>query len=113
GLWLWAVSERGGFVFRPAGLSAGDLRALAAEKKRGRSVGSARIGRKASPGEAVASLAQHALSRPILVDVTAEATAPLLEKAAAAGFDLVLANKRPLSGPRSEAESLSRAVEEN
>jgi aspartokinase/homoserine dehydrogenase 1 len=46
------------------------------------------------------------------VDVTAESTAPLLEKAAASGFDLVLANKRPLSGPREEAQSLERTVRE-
>jgi aspartokinase/homoserine dehydrogenase 1 len=110
---LCAVIDRGGFVFRPEGLSAADLAKLAAAKKRGQSVGAARIGRKVSPEQAVASLSEHALSRPILVDVTAEATAPLLQKAAAAGFDLVLANKRPLSGPRAEAESLRRAVEEN
>src|SRR5580765_7413690 len=110
---LCAVIDRGGFVFRPEGLSAADLSKLAAAKKRGQSVGAARIGRKASPEQAVASLSEHALSRPILVDVTAEATAPLLRNAAAAGFDLVLANKRPLSGPRAEAESLRRAVEEN
>jgi aspartokinase/homoserine dehydrogenase 1 len=110
---LCAVIDRGGFVFRPEGLSAREVEALAAEKKRGGSVSAGRLGRKASSAEAVAALAEHALSRPILVDVTADATAPLLEKAAAFGFDLVLANKRPLSGPREEAEALKRAVREN
>ena len=108
---LCAVIDRGGFFFRPEGLSAADLDALAAAKKDRRSVASARGGRKASPEQAVAAVAEHALSRPILVDVTAESTAPLLERAAAAGFDLVLANKRPLSGALEEAKSLRRAVE--
>ncbi|HKF43687.1 MAG TPA: aspartate kinase [Thermoanaerobaculia bacterium] len=108
---LCAVIDRGGFVFRPEGLSASDLDALSAAKKRGGSVASTRTGRKASPEQAIAALSEHALSRPILVDVTAESTAPLLEKAAAAGFDLVLANKRPLSGSRDEAEGLRNAVD--
>ena len=107
---LCAVIDRGGFAFRPEGLSARDLAELAAAKKRGRSVSRTRRGRAAAPLAAIPSLAEHALSRPILVDVTAEETAPLLQKAAESGFDLVLANKRPLSGPREEAERLRRAV---
>lgn len=107
---LCAVIDRGGFAFRPAGLSARDLADISAAKQRRRSVGETRHGRGATASDAIAFLAEHALSRPILVDVTAAATAPLLEKAASAGFDLVLANKRPLSGPREEARKLERAV---
>jgi aspartokinase/homoserine dehydrogenase 1 len=110
---LCAVIDRRGFVFRPGGLSARDLSELTAAKKRGRSVAETSRGTKASPADAIMALAEHALSRPILVDVTAEATAPLLEKAAASGFDLVLANKRPLSGPRAEAQKLTEAVASN
>jgi bifunctional aspartokinase / homoserine dehydrogenase 1 len=42
--------------------------------------------------------------------VTAGKTGPLLEEAVASGFDLVLANKRPLSGPRAQAEKIEHAI---
>ena len=42
----------------------------------------------------------------MLVDCTAAETAPLLSSALASGMDLVLANKRPLAGPREVAEAL-------
>jgi len=109
---LSAVIDRGGFAFRPGGFSSRDIAELSAAKKKGVSVAHTSRGRKAAAADAIATLAEHALSRPILVDVTAESTAPLLEKAAASGFDLVLANKRPLSGPREEAQSLERTVHE-
>ena len=107
---LVAVIDRGGYAFRPGGLSARDLAELAASKARSGSVLEASRGVRAGAAEAVAALALHALSRPILVDVTAEESGPLLEKAVAAGFDLVLANKRPLSGSRAGAERVERAV---
>ncbi len=109
---LCAVIDRGGFAFRPGGFSARDVAGITVAKKRKLSVAATGRGRKAAASDAIAALAEHALSRPILVDVTAESTAPLLEKAAASGFDLVLANKRPLSGPRGEARSLERTVAE-
>jgi aspartokinase/homoserine dehydrogenase 1 len=59
---------------------------------------------------AISRIAEHALSRPILVDVTAEDTSAVLEKSIAAGFDLVLANKRPLSGSRRDSERLRDAA---
>ena len=42
----------------------------------------------------------------MLVDLTADDTAPALELALTHGMDLVLANKRPLAGRRSVSESL-------
>ena len=107
---LIAVIDRSGFVFRPEGLSARTLAELSASKARGRSVARASGGRRASPADALAFLSEHALKDPTLVDVTAENTTSLLEKAAASGFNLVLANKRPLSGRRIEAEKIERAV---
>lgn len=107
---LVAVIDRGGYAFRPSGLTARDLAGLSASKARSRSVRDSGRGVRAGAAESVAALARHALSRPILVDVTAEETGALLEKSIAAGFDLVLANKRPLSGGREDAESLERAV---
>ena len=47
-------------------------------------------------------MASHAVSRPVVVDVTSEETGDLLCAALAQGFDLVLANKRPLAGTRGE-----------
>ncbi len=109
-LHLCAVIDRGGFVFDPKGLSARALARLSDSKRRGSTVAESPGGVRAPASEAVAFLGRHALARPILVDVTADATGPILESAAAAGFDLVLANKRPLSGARRESERLEIAA---
>jgi aspartokinase/homoserine dehydrogenase 1 len=108
---LVGVIDRGGYVFRPTGLSARDLRRLSEAKTAGSSVAEVRGGIAGAPLAAVAALAEHALSRPILVDVTAGETGSLLETAIASGFDLVLANKRPLAGRRKDAIALERSVE--
>jgi aspartokinase/homoserine dehydrogenase 1 len=55
-------------------------------------------GRPAPAAAALADIASHAVSRPVLVDVTAEETGDLLRPALERGFDLVLANKKPLAG---------------
>ena len=51
-------------------------------------------------------MAGYALTRPVLVDLTADDTSAALELALTHGMDLVLANKRPLAGRRSVSESL-------
>ena len=51
-------------------------------------------------------IAGYALTRPVLVDLTADETAPALELALTHGMDLVLANKRPLAGRRAVSEAL-------
>jgi aspartokinase/homoserine dehydrogenase 1 len=107
---LCAVIDREGFLFQPRGLSPRAVQRLAAGKKKKKSVGIAVGGVVSSPREAVAEISRHALSRPIFVDVTADATSPLLQSALAAGLDVVLANKRPLSGPRRERERLEFAA---
>jgi aspartokinase/homoserine dehydrogenase 1 len=89
--------DRSGYVFAPRGLSRPRLARLAAGKDEGgllSSLGGTRAGADA----ALAHIASHAVSRPILVDVTAEDTADLLLRALEHGFDLVLANKKPLAG---------------
>ena len=43
-------------------------------------------------------MASHAVSRPVVVDVTSEETGDLLRTALGHGFDVVLANKKPLAG---------------
>ena len=42
-------------------------------------------------------MAGHAVSRPIIVDVTSEETGDLLRTAIGHGFNVVLANKKPLA----------------
>ena len=108
---LVGVIDRSGYVFRPNGLSARELREIASLKTGARSVAERKGGVSAGAREAIETLAEHALSRPILVDVTAGKTGPILEAAVASGFDLVLANKRPLSGRRKDALAIERAVE--
>ena len=107
---LVAVVDRGGYVFRPEGLSTRDLEGLASLKISSRSVAESSRGVRAPAAQSVAALSEHALSRPILVDVTAENTSSLLEKSLAWGFDLVLANKRPLAGPRELGERIRSAA---
>jgi aspartokinase/homoserine dehydrogenase 1 len=63
---------------------------------------------RATASEALASIRQLGLSRPILADLTASDTTPELEEAIAAGMDLVLANKRPLADRRDATRGLAR-----
>jgi aspartokinase/homoserine dehydrogenase 1 len=107
---LAAVIDRGGFYFDPKGISARALVRLAGAKQAKGSVAKAPRGVSSTPRDAAAFLASHALTRPIFVDVTADATGSLLESALESGFDVVLANKRPLSGRLSERERLEGAA---
>jgi bifunctional aspartokinase / homoserine dehydrogenase 1 len=70
-------------------------------------------GQAAPPGDAVSFFARHALHRPVLVDVTAEETGPILVNALQSGMDVVLANKRPLSGARTERDHLLAVAEKH
>jgi homoserine dehydrogenase len=101
-----AVIDRSGFVFDPQGIGPRRLAGLAADKRRGRPLARAPKGRAGTAEEAIAHIAGYALTRPVLVDLTADDTAPALEAALTHGMDLVLANKRPLAGRRSVSESL-------
>ena len=99
--------DRSGYVFDPAGLSKRRLARLAQGKDGGRLLASLG-GERAGAAAALHFIASHAVSRPILVDVTAEETGDLLRAALGQGFDLVLANKKPLAG---SAESYVRLLE--
>jgi aspartokinase/homoserine dehydrogenase 1 len=103
------VVDRGGFVFDPAGLPAERLREMVEAKRDGTSVGCMTGGVHGTPIQAVRHILAHALRRPIVVDLTADETTPILEYALEHGADLVLANKRPVGGSRAGAESL-RAI---
>ena len=90
--------DTSGYVFDARGLSETRLRVLAG-KKDGGAMLAAIGGTKATSLEALRFMSSHAVSRPVLVDVTSDETTPVLLTALERGFDVVLANKRPLAGP--------------
>ena len=89
--------DRSGYVFEPRGLSRRRLLNLAHAKDAGARLASIG-GRRASAAEALTTMAGHAVTRPVLVDVTSEETSDLLRAALGHGFHVVLANKKPLAG---------------
>jgi aspartokinase/homoserine dehydrogenase 1 len=93
-----AALDRSGYVFDPRGIGHARLLKLAAGKDRGTLLADLG-GKRATAREALHEIAAHAVSRPVLVDLTAEETGDLLLTGVEQGFDLVLANKKPLAGP--------------
>ncbi len=110
---LVGLVDRSGFVFDPAGLSPRRLAALAAAKAKATPLAKAPGGggHRGSATEAVAFAARHALSNPILVDVTAADTTETLRTALAAGMHVVLANKRPITVSRKRYDDLRATAE--
>ncbi len=102
--------DRSGYVFEPRGLSNRRLLQLTREKDAGAFL-SALGGRAASASEALTLMAGHAVSRPVIVDVTSDETDDLLRAAVGHGFNLVLANKKPLAGSWASYERLLGSVE--
>lgn len=110
------VIDRSGHVFEPKGLSGRQLGALVSAKESGQGLGTegdaTKRGRRPatdgrpSASDAIGEMARHALSQPILVDVTADDTVAALKLALTAGMDVVMANKRPLGGPLADARGL-------
>jgi bifunctional aspartokinase / homoserine dehydrogenase 1 len=101
-----AVIDRSGFIFDPDGISPRRLATLAAQKEKGRRLADLPEGKSAATLEAVSHVAAYALTRPVLVDVTADDTAEVLEQALTHGMDLVLANKRPLADRQEVSNAL-------
>jgi bifunctional aspartokinase / homoserine dehydrogenase 1 len=108
-----AVMDRSGVVFEPNGLSFRRLTDIAREKERGHALRHMEGGRAVPADEAVSSVMGHALSHPVLVDVTADDTSPVIHAALTHGMDVVLANKVPLAGRASEAEALWKVAAEH
>ncbi len=102
--------DRSGYVFDPKGLAPRTLSRLAQGKDRGQLLAGLG-GERAGAAAALHFIASHAVSRPILVDVTAEETGEILLLALGQGFDLVLANKKPLSGSAASYVRLLEAAE--
>ena len=88
--------DRSGYIFEPKGISRRRLLELAKRKDAGALLSSLG-GQSSDAAGALTTMASHAVSRPILVDVTSEETGDLLRAAIAQGFNIVLANKKPLA----------------
>jgi aspartokinase/homoserine dehydrogenase 1 len=89
--------DRSGYIFEPRGISRRRLLELAHKKDGGALIATMEGGCKANATEALTTMAAHAVSRPIIVDVTSEETGNLLKTAIGHGFNVVLANKKPLA----------------
>ncbi|HVS31524.1 MAG TPA: bifunctional aspartate kinase/homoserine dehydrogenase I [Thermoanaerobaculia bacterium] len=108
------LADRSGIKIEEKGFSSSALRKLARQKASGE-----RLFDRTSPltlaqlqtmmRDELWLLPSH---RPILVDLTSEETAPLLQEAVEQGFHLVLANKKPLAVAQIEFERLMATARE-
>ncbi|HSY47314.1 MAG TPA: bifunctional aspartate kinase/homoserine dehydrogenase I [Thermoanaerobaculia bacterium] len=109
-----AVADRSGIRIDDKGFSPAALQRFAKQKASG-----SRLFERGSP------LTLHELEammraelwmlpsyRPVLVDLTSEETAPLLQEALEHGFHVVCANKKPLAGPQVEFDRLMATAKE-
>ena len=103
--------DRSGLVFDARGLSPRRLATLAAAKTKGTPLAKAAGGRRASAAEAVGFVARHALSNPVLVDLTADDTTDTIKAALGAGMHVVLANKRPVTADKRHYDALRAAAQ--
>jgi cystathionine gamma-synthase len=104
---ICGVIDRSGHVVDAGGIPAGTLAELAAHKKSGRPLAAHAFGVASDPEKSVDIVTATAgLVNPILVDLTASETSPLLDVALSRGFDIVLANKLPLAGDQQATDSL-------
>ncbi len=103
--------DRSGYVFEQRGISRRRLLQLTREKDSGAFL-SALGGKPASAADALTFMAGHAVSRPILVDVTSDETDDLLRAAVGHGFNIVLANKKPLAGSWNSYDRLLGSIDE-
>jgi aspartokinase/homoserine dehydrogenase 1 len=109
-----AVADRSGIKIEETGFTPAALARFAKQKASG-----ARLFDRTSPLklEQLQSMMREELwmlpsHRPILVDLTSEETAPLLQEALERGFHVVLANKKPLAVPQIEYDRLMQTARE-
>ena len=103
---ICGLIDRSGYLFEPEGLSRRQLLRAVAQKAAGGKLAGMDGGCGATAAEALAAIAIHPLSSPVLVDATAAETTELLEASLARGWDIVLANKIPLAGTQESADQL-------
>jgi aspartokinase/homoserine dehydrogenase 1 len=108
GVRVVGLMDRSGYLFEPRGFSRRRLLALTRGKHEGARIVSLG-GHRATSADALTTIASHAVSRPVIVDVTSEDTANLLGTALRHGFDVVLANKKPLTQSWTRYEHLLSA----
>jgi aspartokinase/homoserine dehydrogenase 1 len=93
-------------------LSSRRLGELARQKDKGMLLASLG-GKAAGAAEALTFMASHAVSHPVLVDVTSEETGDLLRTALGHGFDVAMANKKPVAGSWESYATLMNAAAVN
>jgi aspartokinase/homoserine dehydrogenase 1 len=108
GVRVVGLMDRSGYLFEPRGFSRRRLLALTRKKDEGARIVSLG-GHRATSADALTTIASHAVSRPVIVDVTSEDTADLLATALTHGFDVVLANQKPLTQSWTSYERLLSA----
>ncbi len=114
GIKVIAVADRSGIKIEEKGFSSASMQRLAKQKATG-----ARLFDRDSPltleqlqkmmREELWLLPSH---RPVLVDLTSEETAPLLQEALEQGFHVVLANKKPLAVPQIAFDRMMQTARE-
>src|SRR3989442_14674311 len=102
-----------GCVLVVGGVPPRRLAALGAAKAKGAPLAKAAGGRRASAAEAVAFVARHALTNPILVGLTADETTDTLTTALAAGVHVVLPHKRPVPTDQGKYDALRAPAQEH
>lgn len=107
------VIDRSGFIFQSRGLTPRRLATITSSKKRGGALSELPGSHTGSPIDAVKHLAAHALTRPILVDVSSGDTREALLCALSHGMDLVMANKTPLALDAASARAILRDARAN
>ncbi len=107
------VADSTGLLFDARGLGARRLATLSRDKRLGRPIAEAEGARALHDIDAVRFAATHALHHPILVDLTAAETSHAILAGLHGRMDVVLGNKRPLTGPRDRVDHLLHTARES
>ena len=100
------VLDRSGFMLEKRGFSLRALSDISAHKQRGGSLKTLPHAHSGAPTAAIEHIASHALTRPVLIDLSSSDTRETLLRAVAHGMDLVIANKIPLASDSASANAL-------
>jgi aspartokinase/homoserine dehydrogenase 1 len=100
------VLDRSGFMLEKRGFSLRALSDISAHKQRGGSLKTLPHAHSGAPTAAIEHIASHALTRPVLIDLSSGDTRETLLRAVGHGMDLVIANKIPLASDSASANAL-------